>query len=204
MQRNMKYILAAILLISNTLYARDYYSYVQVTKEGDKQGQLSGAVVSHNNKLYVVSAAHILLYMDSNNYYVTFFSKDGIRTTVPARIQKYDHGIDTMVLTFEKPAEVSVTPYTFGDVDYNMMAKSSGYVMSRRMSNNTSPKKDYLGGAVTTQDGKLLLYCKGPCFQGMSGGPLTQQGKLIGLQSTSATAGGLYTPSNQIKEFLSR
>lgn len=197
----MKYVLS-FLLLAGTLCARDYYPYVQVTKEGDRPGQLSGVVVDCKGSISVVTASHVALFEGYDDYFVTFYAVDGVRTVVPARIEKYDHGLDLMLLSFEKPTEVEVSPYSFGEPDYNMMAKVCGYVMNRRIVNNTSPKRDYNGGQATTQNGKPLLYCKGPCLSGMSGGALAQKGVLIGIQSTKANQGGFYVPADQVKKFI--
>lgn len=185
----------ALLMLTTTATAREYMPYVKVLSY-DNGASVSGTVIGENR---ILTCAHILQFIENKKLEVQFVSKDkSILMTIPCEVEKYDHDLDLMVLRVTVPKEIEVPILELGEPEYNIMAQSCGYV-SRFIQNNTFVKDST---TYTAKNGTPLIYTKGPCLNGMSGGPLVQNGKIIGVQSTKAPSGGLYVPSSVVRDFL--
>jgi hypothetical protein len=200
-------ILAFLLLFVSAIpvFGREYSNVVKVENRNEIASHLTGLVIKETEEFYfVLTCWHVMEYKVSGvPLGVDFMSMDGkVRTRSISEIVRSDADKDLLLLKVQKLPEVEVKPAKLAkEVTYDGMGKVYGF-SSQYVINNTYVLRESEQKS-STADGSKLLKTKGPCLQGVSGGPLVKDGAVIGIQtSTAGSTGCLYVHVETIREFL--
>lgn len=204
----MRNLIALFLFVSLSLPAlgREYSNVVKVENKTEISSHLTGLVIKETEDYYfVVTCQHAMgEKVKGVPFGVEFMSMDGeVRTRCIAEIIKENQGRDLMLLRVKNLEEVEVAPAKLSkDVQYGGMAKVYGFNVNYVI-NNTYVRPESSQNA-TTVDGSKMIRCKGPCLQGVSGGPLVKDGAVIGIQSCTdgQEPGCMYIHVEAVRDFL--
>ena len=193
-----KLLCVIVIVLARTGLGADYSPVVQII--GDGNASSSGVVYKEANGLYyIVGAAH------NPPKTVTLFGTVGKSKTafnVGTKVLASDTDIDLVHCTVEKFdwIEVKPIPISKGSLTPGQKSISLGYVTGGDLLKNDVVVIDYT--SYRTLGGAQILSCSGKRIFGLSGGPLTFNNEVYGIQSSGSTDTVLYCPADQVLRFI--
>lgn len=200
--------LLLVLLLASQSLAQDFWPHVKLSVDKSTGIEMfSGTVINHSEKLRVITCWHALLGPEKvEEVNCSIYSIDKhLSARYKLQVTKFDSERDIMILDFpEKPKE----NIRFLELaQFAVLAErgyiSYGYALSEDMIKNEMTNPNYKE-VITKENGFPCLKLKGKVINGLSGGAVLYNDKLVGVQSSgaAATQSVLYCPSDQILEFL--
>jgi len=197
--------LLLIFTLALPVFGRDYLNVVKVDTGPEMGAYLSGSVIKETEQHYFILTCNHVMFEKKHDIPlgVEFISADRkIRLRCEAEIILRDEVKDLMLLRVPNLPELNADIVKLGKgVVYGEMAKVYGFT-TKYLENNTyiMLESDQIKYSL---DGSKLLRTKGPCLQGVSGGPLVQKNVLVGVQTAKdGAAGCLYVHIEAVREFL--
>lgn len=200
--------LLLLLVLAPQSFAQDFWPHVKLSVEKSTGIEMfSGAVIKHSEKLRVITCWHAIEGFEKiEEVNCSIYSIDKhLSARYKLQVTKFDPERDIMVLDFPEQPEENIRFLELAA--FAVLTErgyiSYGYALSEDMIKNEMTNPNYKEIKTNINEYQCLKL-NGKVINGMSGGAVLYNDKLIGIQSSGSDKekAVLYCPSDQILEFL--
>lgn len=155
----------------------------------------SGVVIENGEKIKILTCSHMLMLSGIKSCQVDFYIKDQTYISLPAKILKYDHNLDLMLLEVDNIG-LNIKPVLLG-LDYGTIQTVKGYSgwnpLKTKLLNHTGQFHN---------NGEIAVF-NGVGLSGMSGSPImNKNGEIVAIQSTKGDDTVCGCSIKYIRQFL--